>query len=48
MNKQLDPHYFKAHGACLDCVKKKETKLKTEGKWETTLKKSIIKKLINL
>jgi len=33
MNKQLDPHYFKAHGACLDCIKIKETKLKTEGKW---------------
>ena len=39
MNKQLDPHYFKAYGACLDCVKKKETKLKTEGKWEEHTKK---------
>jgi hypothetical protein len=34
MNNQLDPHYFKAHGACLNCVKKKESKLKIEGKWE--------------
>jgi uncharacterized C2H2 Zn-finger protein len=34
MNKQLDSHYFKAHGACLNCIKTKETKLKTEGKWE--------------
>jgi hypothetical protein len=35
MNKQLDPHYFKAHKMCLDCVTVKETKLKTEGKWKT-------------
>ena len=34
MNKQLDSHYYKAYGACLDCIKVKETKLKTEGKWE--------------
>ena len=34
MNKQLDPHYFKTYGACLDCIKKKETKLKTEEKWD--------------
>ena len=34
MNKQLDPHYFKAYGACLECTTVKETKLKTEGKWE--------------
>ena len=33
MNKQLDPHYFKAYGACLDCIKVKETKLKTSGQW---------------
>ena len=31
MNKQLDPHYFKAYGACLDCVKKKETQIKTKN-----------------
>ena len=34
MNKQLDPHYFKAYGACLDCIKKKETKLKLDGTWK--------------
>ena len=47
MNKQLDPHYYKAYGACLDCIKVKETKLKTEGKWEdhtkTTYNKEIDK-----
>tara|TARA_R100001443_G_scaffold117329_1_gene141416 strand:- start:2849 stop:3160 length:312 start_codon:yes stop_codon:yes gene_type:complete len=40
MNKQLDPHYFKAHGACLDCIKKKESKLKTEGKWDQHTKET--------
>ena len=39
MNKQLDPHYFKAYGACLNCIKEKETKLKTEGKWKEHTKK---------
>jgi hypothetical protein len=34
MNKQLDPHYYKAHGACLDCTKKLETKHKLEGTWK--------------
>jgi hypothetical protein len=34
MNKQLDPHYFKAYGACLDCVKKKETQIKNKGQWD--------------
>ena len=34
MNKQLDPHYFKSFGACLDCTKIKETKLKISGKLE--------------
>lgn len=34
MNKQLDPHYFKAYGAYLDCIKIKETKLKNVGKWD--------------
>jgi len=33
MNKQLDPHYYRAYGACIDCTAKKETKLKLEGKW---------------
>ena len=34
MNKQLDSHYFKAYGACLNCTTIKETKLKTSGEWE--------------
>ena len=34
MNKQLDPHYFKAYGACLDCTKVKETKIKNVGEWD--------------
>ena len=34
MNKQLDPHYYKAHGACLNCTKEKETKLKISGKYK--------------
>ena len=33
MNRQLDAHYFRAYGACIDCTAKKETKLKLEGKW---------------
>ena len=35
MNKQLDSHYYKAYGACVDCTAKKETKLKVENKWKT-------------
>jgi hypothetical protein len=35
MNKQLDPHYFKAYGACLNCTKKLETKHKVEGTWKS-------------
>ena len=34
MDKQLDSHYFKSFGQCLDCRTKFETKLKIEGKWE--------------
>ena len=34
MNKQLDSHYYKAYGACLDCTKKLETKHKLEGTWK--------------
>ena len=33
MNKQLDPHYYKAYGACLDCTKAKENQIKTSGEW---------------
>ena len=38
MNKQLDPHYFKAFGECLDCSKIKETQLKLSGKLEDQTK----------
>jgi hypothetical protein len=45
MDKQLDSHYFKSYGCCLDCRTKFETKLKLEGKWEdycnTTYNKEI-------
>ena len=34
MNKQLDPHYYRAHNKCLNCITAFETKLKIEGKWE--------------
>jgi len=34
MDKQLDPHYYKSYGTCLDCRTTFETKLKLEGKWE--------------
>ena len=34
MNRQLDPHYYKAYGVCLDCARKMETKHKTEGTWK--------------
>tara|TARA_Y100001972_G_C7505200_1_gene255515 strand:- start:345 stop:653 length:309 start_codon:yes stop_codon:yes gene_type:complete len=34
MNKQLDPHYYRAYGECLDCTKVKETQIKNTGKWE--------------
>ena len=34
MNRQLDPHYYRAYGACIDCTAKKQTKLKLEGKWQ--------------
>ena len=34
MDKQLDPHYFKAYGECLDCRTVFETRLKIDGKWE--------------
>jgi hypothetical protein len=34
MDKQLDSHYFKSYGSCLNCRTEFETKLKLEGKWE--------------
>jgi len=45
MDKQLDSHYYKSYGSCLDCRTEFETKLKIEGKWEdyvnTTFNKEI-------
>jgi hypothetical protein len=38
MDRQLDPHYYKSYGECVDCRAKFETKLKLEGKWEDYLK----------
>ena len=35
MDKQLDPFYYKSYGTCVDCRAEFETKLKTEGKWES-------------
>ena len=40
MDKQLDSHYFKSYGSCLNCRTEFETKLKIEGKWETYLKET--------
>jgi len=34
MDKQLDPHYFKSYGSCLDCRTVFETKHKINGTWE--------------
>lgn len=38
MDRQLDPHYYKSYGECVDCRATFETKLKLEGKWEDYLK----------
>jgi len=38
MNKTLDADYYKSYGGCMDCIAKKETKLKLEGKWEDHVK----------
>ena len=38
MNAQLDPHYYKSYGECVNCRTEFETKLKLEGKWEDYLK----------
>ena len=35
MDKQLDPHYFKAYGECLDCRAVTETQMKIRGDWQT-------------
>jgi hypothetical protein len=34
MDKQLDPHYYKSYGTCLDCRTVFETKHKIAGTWE--------------
>jgi hypothetical protein len=34
MDKQLDTHYYKAFGECLDCRARTETQLKIRGEWE--------------
>jgi hypothetical protein len=45
MDKQLDPHYFKSYGSCLDCRTQFETKLKIEGKWEDYVKDTFNKEI---
>lgn len=45
MDKQLDPHYFKSYGSCLDCRTEFETKLKIEGKWEDYIKDTFNKEI---
>jgi hypothetical protein len=48
MNKQLDTHYYKAYGFCLDCTTKHETHLKLEGKWEAFLNETHNKEIDKL
>jgi hypothetical protein len=48
MNKQLDSHYYKAYGHCLDCRAKEETRIKLEGKWEKYLKTTSNKEIDNI
>jgi len=48
MNKQLDPHYYRAYGECINCTTKLETKLKMEGKWEDHVKKTKNKEIDKL
>jgi hypothetical protein len=40
MDRQLDPHYYKSYGTCVDCRAEFETKLKLEGKWEDYIKET--------
>jgi len=40
MDKQLDPHYYKSYGSCVDCRAEFETKLKLEGKWGDYIKET--------
>ncbi len=45
MDKQLDPHYYKSYGECVNCRAEFETKLKLEGKWEDYLKDTYNKEI---
>lgn len=45
MDKQLDPHYYKSYGSCLNCRTEFETKLKIEGKWEDYVKDTFNKEI---
>ena len=45
MDKQLDPHYYKSYGSCLNCRTEFETKLKLEGKWEDYVKETYNKEI---
>ena len=45
MDKQLDPHYFKSYGSCLNCRTEFETKLKLEGKWDDYVKETYNKEI---
>ena len=48
MDKQLDTHYFKSYGCCVDCRASFETKLKIEGKWEDYVKDTYNKEIDSL
>ena len=45
MDKQLDSHYFKAYGECLDCRATTETQLKISGKWENYVNQTFNKEI---
>jgi hypothetical protein len=48
MDRQLDPHYYKSYGTCVDCRAEFETKLKIEGKWEDYVKETYNKEIDHL
>jgi hypothetical protein len=45
MDKQLDIHYFKSYGECLDCRTTTETQLKISGKWENYVNQTFNKEI---
>jgi hypothetical protein len=47
MDKQLDSHYYKAYGTCLDCRVTFETDLKKKGLWEDYIKDIYNKEIEN-